>query len=228
DASILLGAIAPDAARAAHNGQLAAEGSVILNMRLNPYDTSRYSIEGHGQLGVYNESELLISVDIDIGNAETHALADLAQRHVVLPVRQHASLNPALLLDRQAKGESRCSVPGATIKVTCMATGIGSPFSADYFVKVHLVEIVPGKVFAVDRERGHEVFRTSTAGSVVFGCVHFDEAASASKLIDLRGRDFVAQLKLPPSLKVPVSKDDALQVRDVCQSPTTTTKVDSP
>ena len=218
DASKLLATIDPSAAKAAQDGQLAAQGNLILMTRLNPYDTTRYLVEGHGQLEVYNQDELLISVDMSIGNSDMHAISDLEKKSVVLPVHHSARLNPALLL-ALAKPKAEDCVLALKFprggEVACMARGVGSPFSADYFVKIHLSEISRGKVYTVDRAREHEVFRQNGSQIEVFGCVAFSPNPGASKLLDLRGKEFVTELAAPATVS-PSAPYDNLSVPDTC------------
>jgi hypothetical protein len=197
DAAEVLATVEPHAVTGAQGGKLEGRGELVLTARLNPHDPTHYAVEGHGNLGVYLGDRLLILTDLRVGSSDLHALGELRTKVVVLPIRHFARLNPALLLAHAKLRGSECVIHTEAPNdrdVACMARGVGSPYDANYYVSVHLTELVPGQVYSVDREREHEVFRETEGGLQVFGCVRFD-TASAAKLLDVRSQSLVSPLR---------------------------------
>jgi hypothetical protein len=206
DAARMLEATRAAAVTEAAEGSLEVRGGLLLSAHLDPYDSTLYTIEGRGRFDVYTKrhgpEELVISGDFDVGNTETHVLGDLRTGQLVLPIRHEARMNPMLLIGRSKFDDAgECYFPAPPLigqrerPVPCNALGVGTPFSAEYFVRIHLVELVPKQVFAIDPNTEHEVFRGSREKLDVFGCIRLEAGHDSSKLLDLRGLKYVKPLE---------------------------------
>jgi hypothetical protein len=226
-ATEVLEKLQPDTALAAAGGALEARGTLMLTARLDPFDTSSYTVEGFGRFRVSTTAqdlkELLFDADFYIGNADQHALKDLAARkQIILPVVHDVQLHPSVLFARTKVDEDgHCIIPieskkrATGVPVSCAAEGIGAPHRARYYVRVHLKELVPGEVYAVDNDRGHEVFRDDNGERRTFGCLRLGPA-KALRILDLRGRDLVRRLPGAQGGQPDLATYDEWNVPDDC------------
>jgi len=150
---------------------------------------------------------------------------------LTLPIHHLARLNPTVLLQatRASKGEKgdkgdkgECLVgtssplPGEAT-VPCSAAGVGTPFPAEYYVRIHLMEVLAGKVYAIDRARRHEVFRQLPSGELdVFGCLELRQSYDDARQLDLRGAQLLTPLPRRSAELPPPASYDLWDLRESC------------
>jgi hypothetical protein len=229
DATKLLPSIHPAAAHQAEYGNIVARGSFILTARLDPFDVGSYILEGVGRFSVFTmgppPEESLFAAELDIGNVDQHRIDDLQNLQIVLPIRQHARIDPAILLGHAKESAGNCVIdvpkigdlPATSVK--CTAAGVGTPYrTEDYYVRIRLKAIAP-LVYAIDRRALHDVFRLEAGYPKVFGCLKLADSNDASKQLDLRSKDSLRPQPRPPGEGGPLAYYDRWVVPEACPNP---------
>ena len=164
--------------------QVRARGIVIMQISIDPLDHTLFHLEGSGRFFLVRDhsKQILLSGDFLVVPSE-HRLAELDEGHITVDVE--------LIVSR---------VPGETT------------FLHDALMRYRIFidrSLGDQRVFSIDYDRRHEVYLLANPepftdeGGQLIGHITFAGEASNSKLIDLRGIEFLRDDYLPRQKATP-------------------------